>query len=796
SANVFDQWGYPASDLTSGKILYATLVYPADLERVAREVQTHSDAGASSFKQVYRIIRADGQVRWVDDYPVVQRDEQGTITHYAGYVLDITERKQAEDELRARERFLTVLKDITRAAISTDNFQAMLQTVADRLNELINADGCYITLWDETHQRTIPAAAYGPLREMYPRPFSDPGEITMTESVLRAGHALVAEDVFDSPYLSPRIAARYPARALLGLPLIVGDQKLGAALISFNTPHHFVADEIERGEQAARHIALAIAKVKSFEQTKVQLTRLRALYEIAHEMLGSTDIAGPMALVCRRAAELVSAPKSVICAWDVANQHAMVASFGLSDPAQATQEYARQARAGIFDQAELLKRGTFGIDEIPGPVKIMPEFVYREDIRSLAHAPLRVAQNQIGVLLDFDTQPRLWSADELQVLDLLADQAALGLDKARLFEQTRRRLAELEAVNRISTALRSATALAEMLPLFLDETLAGLNAPAGAIYLFDASKDELGIAVARGWYAQLPRVPIHQNEGVVGHVFATDQVYVAREFASDPYVRPATRAQIPLGYGGIVVPIHSAHAILGALAISMQLPRAITDEEIHLVSTLAEIAGNAIHRMHLHEQTERDAVELARAYDATLAGWSRALELRDEETQGHSRRVTEMTMRLARALGVSEPDLVHIRRGVLVHDIGKMGIPDSILLKPGPLSDAEWEIMRRHPVYANAMLAPIEYLRPALEIPYCHHEHWDGLGYPRGLKGADIPLAARIFAVVDVWDALTSDRPYRPAWTKDQVREYIRAQTGTHFDPQVVEKFWQMIDAE
>jgi putative nucleotidyltransferase with HDIG domain len=182
-------------------------------------------------------------------------------------------------------------------------------------------------------------------------------------------------------------------------------------------------------------------------------------------------------------------------------------------------------------------------------------------------------------------------------------------------------------------------------------------------------------------------------------------------------------------------------------------------------------------------------VELAAAYDATIEGWSRALDLRDRETEGHTQRVTELTMRLARALGLPEDQLTHIRRGALLHDIGKMGIPDNILLKAGTLSETEWEIMRRHPAYAYEMLLPIAYLRPALDIPYCHHEKWDGTGYPRGLKGNQIPLAARLFAIADVWDALRSDRPYRLGWPIDKVRAHIASLAGTHFEPHLVELF-------
>lgn len=192
----------------------------------------------------------------------------------------------------------------------------------------------------------------------------------------------------------------------------------------------------------------------------------------------------------------------------------------------------------------------------------------------------------------------------------------------------------------------------------------------------------------------------------------------------------------------------------------------------------------------------RSNAELARAYDATIEGWSRALDLRDKETEGHSERVAELTLRLARALGAPDSEVIHIRRGALLHDIGKLGVPDRILLKAGPLTDEETAIMHRHPIYACEMLRPIEYLRPALDIPCSHHERWDGTGYPRGLRGDEIPLAARIFAVADVWDALRSDRPYRPAWTEDQVRRFIAGQAGRQFDPNVVEAFLRTLSAD
>ena len=188
-------------------------------------------------------------------------------------------------------------------------------------------------------------------------------------------------------------------------------------------------------------------------------------------------------------------------------------------------------------------------------------------------------------------------------------------------------------------------------------------------------------------------------------------------------------------------------------------------------------------------------IQLLSAYDATIEGWSRAMDLRDKETEGHTQRVTALTEKLARLAGMGAVDLLNMRRGSLLHDIGKMGVPDSILHKPDKLTDEEWVVMRQHPQHAYDMIQPIEYLRPALDIPYCHHEKWDGSGYPRGLKSEEIPLSARIFAINDVWDAVTSDRPYRLAWDKQKALDYIREQNGRHFDPYVVGLFYKMIDS-
>jgi HD-GYP domain-containing protein (c-di-GMP phosphodiesterase class II) len=237
------------------------------------------------------------------------------------------------------------------------------------------------------------------------------------------------------------------------------------------------------------------------------------------------------------------------------------------------------------------------------------------------------------------------------------------------------------------------------------------------------------------------------------------------------------------------VPIIAKGALTGVMEVLNRAQPRSDPHWLDLLNTLAGQAAIAIENANLFDGLQRSNAEMTMAYEATIEGWSRAMDLRDKETEGHSQRVTEMAVRLAIAMGVPDSAVIHVRRGALLHDIGKLGVPDQILLKPGRLTDVEWVIMRGHPLLAYELLSPIAYLNAALDIPYCHHEKWDGTGYPRGLKGEEIPLAARIFALADVWDALNSDRPYRQAWPQERIVAYFREQSGRQFEPHILEAF-------
>jgi putative nucleotidyltransferase with HDIG domain len=245
----------------------------------------------------------------------------------------------------------------------------------------------------------------------------------------------------------------------------------------------------------------------------------------------------------------------------------------------------------------------------------------------------------------------------------------------------------------------------------------------------------------------------------------------------------------------LCAPLKVKDVLIGVIYVDNRAHSGIFQEaDLEMISSFANQAAVAIDNARLFDSLQASNKELEEAYQATLEGWVRALDMRDKETEGHTKRVTALTVELAQKMGVGGDALIHIRRGALLHDIGKMAIPDGILLKPGPLTDDERFLIQKHPVYAYEMLSPIRFLEPALDIPYCHHEKWNGKGYPRGLSGENIPLAARIFAVVDVWDALVSDRPYRKGLRPADVKKKIFEDSGSHFDPKVVEAFLALED--
>ncbi|HXD11321.1 MAG TPA: PAS domain S-box protein [Anaerolineales bacterium] len=321
------------------------------------------------------------------------------------------------------------------------------------------------------------------------------------------------------------------------------------------------------------------------------------------------------------------------------------------------------------------------------------------------------------------------------------------------------------------------------------------------IGLLDATRSRVEPVVFAGeelGYLEKVQIEVHNEltgRGPTGTAIREERCIISQDIANDPRMIPWREAALERGYGSsAAVPLREKGRVIGALTVYANESQGFDEEDKGLLEQIGQDVSFALDSINAEIKRERAEADLAEAYDTTLEGWAKALELRDKETEGHSRRVTETTVAVARALGFNDQELIHIRRGSILHDIGKMGIPDDILRKNGDLTAEERIIVNRHPITALNLLKPIAYLEEALDIPYCHHEKWDGTGYPRGLKGEEIPLSARIFAVVDVWDALSSDRPYRNAWPREKIEKYLIGESGKHFDPRVVNLFLQMVE--
>ncbi len=354
---------------------------------------------------------------------------------------------------------------------------------------------------------------------------------------------------------------------------------------------------------------------------------------------------------------------------------------------------------------------------------------------------------------------------------------------------------KLNALRIIDAAINFNMELKPVLVTILEQVTNQLKVDAACIYLLKNDCRHLEFSVSYGFRTdtfQRSRIPVGEDPAGKA-VLSRKTIAIPDLNASQPFAN--RKGIIAEGFrSSYVIPLVAKGKVKGVLEVfhrSMLNPDSVW---LDYLDTLAGQTAIAIDNAFAYEDLQRSNMEIVRAYEETIEGWSNALDLRDHETEGHTRRVTALTLNMVKAMGLQSPEIIHIQRGALLHDIGKMGIPDRILLKRGPLTPREQEIMNRHPIYARELLSPITYLRPAMEIPYCHHEKWDGTGYPRGLGGEEIPLEARIFSVVDVYDALRSDRPYRKAWTEEDTLRYILERSGKDFDPQVVVLFKHLMN--
>lgn len=409
------------------------------------------------------------------------------------------------------------------------------------------------------------------------------------------------------------------------------------------------------------------------------------------------------------------------------------------------------------------------------------------------YAPIIIESKTEGAI-GVESASYAFTESDLQLISSIGEIVGMAVKSVRLIEALRERVSWLESLHRINQEIGVEARSEDLYQILVDKAVEATKAKSAALLIYNPEVGRLEKRAASGWLISAFQQPLRPDEGISGEVFTTGQPHLSPRLLGDPLLATHNRPAIPSGKANICVPVIEEGVVIGVFHLVMKAPAPFSREFVELVEMFGMYAGIVIGRMRRIDALRNAEENLQTAYDETLEGWARAIGIRDDETLLHTERVAHIAAAIGSELSLDPTAMENLRRGALLHDVGKIGIPDHILLKPGALSKEERQIMQTHASFGYELLKPIKYLEDALVVPYCHHERWDGTGYPRQLKDEEIPLLARVFAVADVYDAMTSNRPYRLARTPQEALEYIRAQSGKHFDPCVVEAFLEIID--
>jgi GAF domain-containing protein len=700
------------------------------------------------------------------------------------------------EQTRRRARELEAVATVSAAMRKASNRAEMIPIVVDQLCALLNTEHAGLAMRDpDTGEVTLELG-----RGVWSVRTGERQEagVGVSGHVIATGKTYLTDNAQEDPLVArPEMLGEVPAVACV--PLSVRQQTIGALWVGRES--RISEEEVRLLVSVADITANAIHRSTLHEELQHRAVELKRRNEELARLYRASG-----ALLSSATGDIRSLGQTIVEAvrreFGGANCSLLLVQpdgHGLERVAMAG-PYGDQLHKGELDEENL---GAIPQVLSAGKIVNIADFSTDGDVkpawdsaRSELAIPLKIGDRVAGVIDVQSNRLAAFSSDDERLMSIFAERAALALENTRLYQQTRRRLERLLALHEIDLAITSSVDLRVILNVLIDQMLTQMNVDAVAVLLYKPSSQVLEYAAGRGFATPLSvGTRVRPDQALPGRAMLEQRAIQISDIREDGQL-----ARTPLltenGFKGYyALPLIAKGQAKGVLELFHKEDLVRDDEWMNFLETLAAQTAIAIDNVEMFNNTNRMNVELTLAYDTTLEGWSRALELRDHETEGHAKRVTEMTLDLARKMGMSEGELVHVRRGALLHDIGKMGIPDSILLKPGPLTEEEWELMRQHPNYAYNLLQPIPFLKSALDIPYCHHEKWDGSGYPRGLKGEQIPLAARVFAVVDVWDALTTERPYRDAWPEEKVFSHIRDQAGIHFDPEVVRAFIHMMEA-
>jgi PAS domain S-box-containing protein len=535
------------------------------------------------------------------------------------------------------------------------------------------------------------------------------------------------------------------------------------------------------------------SRKRSEDEIRKQKTRAEALARLAARLNTRLNLLKVLNVVCEETAKALRLPISLFMVYDPeGSSYQPFAGYGLTD---LSLQDSAPFPASILQNISGVGERIYLIPDFKS--SNLPEFKLFEriDARSVLLVQLQHDKQPLGMIVLINCERRIFTHEDYSLLENMADLASQSILNARLFSEIEQRLEQLHSLQDVDRAINSSLDLRTLLDILLDQVNKLLFADAADVRLFNNINQELVYSVGRGFRTNTPfNERFRLRSGIAKRLLMDRKsVYIGNlinQVSEDGFLTGITDQGFEAYYG---VPLIARGNIVGILELLFRAQPKITPEFDELIAALAGQAAIAIDNASLLDQLRKFNENLITAYDSTLEVWARALDLRDQEIPGHTQRVVDLAIEFGRRIGLRGEELALIRRGSLLHDIGNFGVPEQILCKPGPLTESEWESIRKHPGYAYELLTPIVYLRPVLTIPYCHHERWDGSGYPRHLREREIPMEARLFSLVDVWDALTTDRPYRKAWEREAARTYIASQSGKQFDPDLVAEFLSLI---
>ena len=741
-------------------------------------------------------IHKNGSIIPIEVSAHLSTDVKNNPIGFWAFVRNISKRKSSDAALRQQLKEVTILQDLTSAGAEATDIDKLLHQATKILGESLYPENFGIFIFDE--KKNILHRHYSYQTNIEKDKLVG-FEIGINEGIIgrtfRSGKSQCVTDVsLDPDYLE----GYNMMRSEIAVPIFIHDTVYGVINAESPNPGRFTEEDRRLLVSMANQVSTSIAKIQYHSAQKLRTKEISALYETAIATTSITDTEVLYKKIYEHVIDLFPLDTFSIVESDPYDESVKIAFVVENGERMKEWEGAHFAReeSGLIgrvirDQKPYL---VYDLQTDKPPIKIPSS---DPPARSWLGVPLISKGNAVGGVSVQSFQPHVFDENHRRLLESLAALLAGVIASARLIEHSQNQIARLEALHDIDLVINSSMNLQVTLNILLDQVIEKLQVDAAVILLFNPATNMLEYTASHGFRTQaIKNYAIEIGDGISGKTAMERHLIQALNLMDEtqfPYVDLMQQEQFISYYS---VPLIAKGQVKGVLDIFNRSLLNPDDEWFNFLETLGGQAAIAIDNTQLLEELHLSNTALRLAYDKTLEGWSKALDLRDKETEGHTQRVVDMTLQIANVLGVPESEQVHIRRGALLHDIGKMGIPDAILLKPGPLSKSEWKIMRLHPKYAYDLLYPIKHLRPALDIPYAHHEHWDGTGYPRQLKGDSIPLAARIFTVVDVWDALTSDRPYRSAWSAKKTIDYIQEQSGKYFDPRIVDVFITLVKNE